>query len=336
MTDSNTIRWGILGAARVNERFIPAVLASPSGKLVAMASRRPGAALDLLHKFGGDQGIQIHSGLSELIQNPDVDAIYIPLSNHEHAEWALKAIEAGKHVLCEKPLAIRVEDIERIESAANKKGVQVLEGFMYRFHPQHQRVRSLIESGLIGDIRYVRSSFSFMMRPQRLYRLEESIENGGGALWDIGCYAVHAARLWFDTPPLAVSAQSTWVESGADLSTSGILDFGQGQRALFDFAFDCSRRSEYEITGTLGSIKCKTVWQLPGDIPVIEWKLDDGRAATETLRPSNHFELEIEAFSQAILGGSSLPCSLEDARINCKTLLATVTAAKTGQTTLIA
>lgn len=336
MSDSSIIRWGILGAARVNERFIPAVLASPHAKLLAMASRRPGAALELLQKFGSAEGVSIYSSLSELIQSPKVDAIYIPLSNHEHAEWALKAIEAGKHVLCEKPLAIRVEDIDRIESAANEKGVQVLEGFMYRFHPQHQRVRSIIESGLIGDVRYVRSSFSFMMRPQRLYRLQESIENGGGALWDIGCYAVHAARLWFDTPPLAVSAQSTWVESGADLSTSGILDFGQGKRALFDFAFDCSRRSEYEITGTLGAIKCRTVWQLPGDIPVIEWKLDDGRSATETLLPANHFELEIEAFSQIILNKVPPPCSLQDARINCKTLLATVDAAKTGKTQSIA
>ena len=257
------------------------------------------------------------------------------MANHEHAEWALRAIAAGKHVLCEKPMALTVADIDAIATAAHRYKVKVMEGFMYRFHPQHQRVRALIDSGLIGDIRSVRSSFSFMMRPARLYRLARDVSQGGGAMWDIGCYAIHTARMWFDSPPRSVTALARYVESGADIATSGILDFGHQHRAHFDFSFECTRRSEYEITGTLGSVKCPTVWQLPGDVPEIQWWTEDGRRGEERLPPANHFRLEIEGFSQAVLADTPPLLSLADARINCATLVAALQSAASGQTVAI-
>lgn len=201
------VRWGILGAARINERLLPAILAVPEAELVAIGSRRPGAALETLKRVAPDvTHVRAYDSLEAVLDCAEIDAVYIPLANAEHAAWILKAIAAGKHVLCEKPLATRPEDIIAVQEAARAKGVKVMEGFMYRFHPQHQRVRELIDSGLIGEIRSVRTSFSFMMKPARLYRIQSDIDAGGGAMWDIGCYAIHSARMWMSGTPQSVSA----------------------------------------------------------------------------------------------------------------------------------
>jgi predicted dehydrogenase len=270
------------------------------------------------------QNVRIYSEREALISDPNIDAIYIPLTNYEHAEWALRAIKHGKHVLCEKPMALSVNAIEAIAIAANEHNVTVMEGFMYRFHPQHARVQELIQSGLIGEIRSVRSSFSFMMRPARMYRLTESVDNGGGAMWDIGCYAIHCARLFFDQEPQAVTALSKYVESGADITTSGIIDFGDGKFAHFDFSFERARRCEYEVIGTKGGIKCHNVWAMPSDVPVVSWWTEDGQQAEEQLSPANHFLLEVEHFSQCALEGKAPLLSLEDAKNNCQLIVATL------------
>lgn len=330
---SKKLRWGILGAARVNERLLPAIVEATNAELIAIASRRPGAADQTLKQYAPEQqNIRTYDQLETLLDDKDVDAIYLPLANHEHAEWALRAIEKGKHVLCEKPMALTVEDIEAIESAAQRHKVTVMEGFMYRFHPQHQRVLELLRSGLIGEVRSVRASYSFMMRPARMYRLTETIENGGGALWDIGCYAIHSARLFFDEEPVAVTALSRYAESGADITTSGIIDFGTGKFAHFDFSFERARRCEYEIIGTKGGIKCHIVWQLPGDVPVISWWTEDGRQCEERLPAANHFRLEIEHFSDCVLNGKPPLLSLEDAKTNCRIIVATLQSAAQEET----
>lgn len=326
------VRWGILGAARINERLLPAILAVPEAELVAVGSRRPGAALETLKRVAPDVShVRAYDSLEAVLDCTEIDAVYIPLANAEHAAWILKAIAAGKHVLCEKPLATRPEDIIAVQEAARAKGVKVMEGFMYRFHPQHQRVRELIESGLIGEIRSVRTSFSFMMKPARLYRIQSDIDAGGGAMWDIGCYAIHSARMWMEGTPQSVSAMMHCADSGADLSTSGIIEYGAGRRAHFDFSFECTRRSEYEITGTLGTIRCPTVWQLPGDVPEIQWRTEDGRKGEESPPPFNHFELEIAGFSNIVMTDGEPLLSLEDALMNCKVITAAIESAKTGR-----
>ena len=337
MNDRTKLRWGILGAARVNERLMPAIVEAPNSELVAIASRRPGAAAATLAKYAPEQqGVRTYDGLEALLEDDTVQAVYLPLANREHGEWAVRAIEHGKHLLCEKPMALTVADIEAIGAAARRKGVTVMEGFMYRFHPQHARVREIIESGLIGEVYFVRASYSFTMRPARMYRLEHDVDHGGGAMWDIGCYAVHSARTWFDSEPLAVTAMAEYVDSGADVSTSGIIDFGGGRRAHFDFSFACARRSEYEITGTKGGIKCHTVWQLPGSVPVISWWTEDGRSATEQLAVANHFNLEIEHFSGCVLSGKAPGLTLEDAKSNCRTIVAAMQSSAEGRTVKIA
>jgi predicted dehydrogenase len=291
MTDRSKLRWGILGAARVNERLLPAIVEADNARLVAIASRRPGAAEETLAKYGqGQTGVRTYDRLEALLDDEEVDAVYLPLVNHEHAEWTLRAIERGKHVLCEKPMALSVADIDAIETAARRHRVTA-----------------------------------------RMYRLAESIENGGGALWDIGCYAIHSARLFFDIPPVSVTAVSSYVGSGADISTSGIIDYGSGKMVNFDFSFERTRRCEYEIIGTKGGIKCHTVWQLPGDIPVLSWWTEDGRQCEERMPPENHFRLEIEHFSRCVLNRSEPALSLEDARSNCELLVAAMQSAALGR-----
>ncbi|AEF98762.1 Gfo/Idh/MocA family protein [Methylomonas methanica] len=332
MNNQAKLRWGILGAARVNERLLPAILEAANAELIAIASRRPGAAAETLAKYAPCYPhIQAYDDLDALLANPDVQAVYLPMANHEHAEWALRAIAQRKHVLCEKPMALTVADIDAIETAARRYKVTVMEGFMYRFHPQHARVREILNSGLIGEIRSVRASFSFMMRPARMYRLANDVKQGGGAMWDIGCYAIHSLRMFFDKPPLAVTAMARYADSGADISTSGILDYGDGKFAQFDFSFERARRCEYEIVGTQGGLKCHVVWQLPGDVPVISWWTEDGRQGEERLPASNHFNLEIEHFSDCVLNNKEPRLSFEDARENCQIIVAALESAATGQ-----
>jgi predicted dehydrogenase len=332
MTTTARLRWGILGAARVNERLLPAIVQAKNSTLIAIASRRTGAALETLNKFAPETpNVICLDNLEALLEIPEIDAVYIPLSNHEHVEWVLRALEKGKHVLCEKPLALTVADIDAIELAAKQQGRVVMEGFMYRFHPQHEYVRKLLDSGIIGELRSVRSSFSFMLRPERMYRLTETADNGGGALWDIGCYAIHTARQFFTDKPLAVTAMGSFAETGADIATSGIIDFGAGKYASFDFGFNRARRCEYELTGSKGGIKCHTVWQLPGDAPVISWWNEEGVKEEKILPASNHFLLEVEHFSDCVLNAKPPLLALDDAKTNCEIIVATLQSAVCGQ-----
>lgn len=325
------LRWGILGAARINERLMPAIVEASNAELVAIASRRPGAAAETLAKYAPDsKGVKTYDALEALLEDQDIDAIHLPLANHEHAEWVLRAIAAGKHVLCEKPMALKAADIAAIEKAALEKNVCVMEGFMYRFHPQHERVKELVASGIFGEVRLVHTRYSFMMRPARLYRLQESVARGGGAMWDIGPYAIHSARLWFDEQPKSVMAMAKFLESGADITTGGMVDFGEGKRAYFDISFECARRSEYEITGTKGGIKCHAAWQLPEDVPIISWWTEAGQRVEEKLQPANHFSLEIEHFSDCVLSGKKPLLTLEDAKQNCSLIEAALRSAASG------
>jgi len=326
------LRWAIMGAARVNERLMPAIIEAKNAELIAIYSRRPGAAEETLHKYASNEsGIQTYDDPDKLLANNNIDAVYLPMANEEHAEWALKVIAAGKHVLIEKPMALTVADIDAIEAAAIKHQVTVMEGFMYRFHPQHTYIRDLIASGVIGEVRTVRTCFSFPMKSARMYRLERDVTNGGGAMWDIGPYAIHTARMWFEDEPVSVITMAKYTESGADISTSGVIDYGDGRFAHFDMSFERARRSEYEIIGTLGGIKCHTVWQNPENSPVISWWTDDGQEViVDDLPIADHFVLEIEHFSDCVLNGKSPDLSFADARSNCKIIVAAMQSATEG------
>ncbi|HEC73385.1 MAG TPA: Gfo/Idh/MocA family oxidoreductase [Methylophaga aminisulfidivorans] len=318
------LRWGILGAARVNEKLLPAIVEAKNAKLMAIASRRVGAAAELLAKLAPQlTDVETFDDPESLLTHPNIDAIYLPMSNEEHAEWALKAINHGKHVLIEKPMALTVADIDAIEAAAKAHSVTVMEGFMYIFHPQHDRIKDIIDSGKIGDIRTVKTAFAFPMKPARLYRINRDINNGGGAMWDIGPYAIHTARLWFEQEPTAVMAMAKLNEHGADVSLSGVFDFTDGKFAHFEMSFEHARRSEYEIIGTKGGIKCHTVWQPENEAATISW-WNDEQTETESLEIANHFNLEIEHFSDCILHNKPVKLTFADARANCAAINATL------------
>ncbi len=337
MAEPTKLRWGILGAARMTQVMLPTLIAADNAQLVAIASRRPGAAAQVLNQCAaGLTGVKTYDDPSLLLNDPGVEAVYLPMANEEHGEWALRVLEHGKHVLCEKPMALKVEDIEAIEKAAAQRKLKVMEGFMYRFHPQHQRTWEIIHSGLIGDIRTVRSTFSFPMTPARMYRISRSIPQGGGAMWDIGCYAIHVCRMFFREPPHSVIGMATTIDSGADVSDSGVLDYGDGRYAHFDFSFQRARRAEYEIIGTQGGLKCHNVWAKPGDIPVISWQTDSGKQCVEQLPAANHFRLEIEHFSDCVLNDKSPDLSLEDAKMNCQTINAALQTMANGEKVKIA
>ncbi|MEQ1766217.1 MAG: Gfo/Idh/MocA family oxidoreductase [Methylotenera sp.] len=331
------LKWGILGAARVNERLLPAIIEASNSRLVAIASRRAGAAKATLQKYAPcySESLACYDDMDALIADKNVEAIYCPMANEEHREWALKAINAGKHVLIEKPMALTVNDIQEIEAAAIKSKVKVMEGFMYRFHPQHARVQEIVQSGLIGDVLSARASYSFLMKQPRMYRINRNIAQGGGALWDIGPYAIHSLRWCFGLEPISTIAHAKLNEHGADIVTSGVLDFGndaEGRARFghFDISFERSRKSEYEIIGTKGWVKCHAAWVFQNDVPVISWALEDGKYAEERFAPSNHFVLEIEHFSDCVLSNKPTFLSFADAKANCAALQASIDAASGG------
>ncbi|MFD0914066.1 Gfo/Idh/MocA family protein [Methylophilus luteus] len=332
------LKWGILGAARVNERLLPAIVSAKNSQLVAIGSRRAGAAKAILDKYAPDAtGVTCYDDMDSLINDSNVQAVYCPMANEEHAEWALKAINAGKHILIEKPMTTKLADIDKIEAAAKAKGVKVMEGFMYRFHPQHAKIKALVDSGLIGDVLSCRASFSFLMPPARMYRINRSMANGGGALWDIGPYAIHALRWCFgggDAPaePNNVVAYGKLNEHGADVVASGVLDFGpdaQGRARFgqFDVSFERSRKAEYELIGDKGWIKCHNMWSYPTDDPVISWEAG-GKSETLVLPKANHFNLEIEHFSDCVLNDKAPLLTFEDAKGNCRAIEMVIAALK--------
>ena len=316
------IRWGIVGAARVNERLIPAINQSELGELIAIGSRRKGAAKECLLKYlpEYEDKVSCFDGFDQIINHKNIDAIYIPLANQEHTEVALKAIRAKKHVLIEKPMAIKSEEVEILIEEATKNNVKIMEGFMYAFHPQFDRIMSTIKSNILGDINYVHSMFSFPIQPARFYRINRSMENGGGALWDIGPYAIHTIRQCFKNNPKRVKAIAKLNKHGADISTTGLIDFGNSNHATFDISFERTRRSEFEVFGPLGRVKCPTVWQPEDKQAKIIIDTKSSGLTQEVVPAANHFILEINHFNKAISSDTIQKLSNEDALWNVKTL----------------
>ena len=316
------IRWGIVGAARVNQRLIPAINQSEYGELVAIGSRRKGAAKDCLlkHLPESEDKVSCFDGLDQVITHNNVDAIYIPLANEEHTEIALKAIRAKKHVLIEKPMAIKSEEVKILIEEAKKNNIKIMEGFMYAFHPQFDRIMNTIKSNILGDISYAHSMFSFPIKPARFYRIDRSIENGGGALWDIGPYAIHTLRQCFKENPQRVKAIAKLNKHGADIATSGLIDFGNSKRATFDISFECTRRSEFEVFGLLGRVKCPTVWQPEDKQAKIIISTESSGLTEEVVPAANHFILEINHFNKVISSNIIQKLSNEDAIWNARTL----------------
>ena len=318
----NKVNWGILGAARIVEKVLPIIANPINGELVAIGSRRKDAAESLINKTYPEliNKVQTFNGFDSIINHPKINAIYIPLGNEEHTSTALKAIRSKKHVLIEKPMAIEISDVELLISEAKKNNVKAMEGFMYAFHPQFERLLDIIKSNILGEINYAHSMFSFPIQPERHYRISRSMKSGGGALWDIGPYAIHTIRQCFKENPERVYAQSKLNDHRADLSTTGMIDFGQNKRATFDISFQCTRRSEIEVFGPSGRAKIPTIWQPENQKGKIIFCTEKSGYSEEIFPIASHFELEFKHFNECILKNLSPKLTYDDALWNIKTL----------------
>jgi len=318
------VNWGILGAARIVEKVLPIIANSTNGDLIAIGSRRSDAAKSLINKTCPEliNKVQAFNGFDSVINHPKINAIYIPLANEDHVPTALKAIRSKKHVLIEKPMAIKTSDVELLLSEAKKFDVKIMEGFMYAFHPQFERLLDIIKSNILGEINYAYSMFSFPIQPARYYRIIRPMKSGGGALWDIGPYAIHTLRQCFKENPMRVYAQSKLNEHGADLSTTGMVDFGQNKRATFDISFECIRRSEVEVFGPSGRAKIPIIWQPENQKAKIIYSTEKSDSHEEIVPMVSHFDLEFKHFNECILKNTPPKLSSQDALWNVKTLIA--------------
>ena len=318
----NKVNWGILGAARIVEKVLPIIANSINGELVAIGSRRKDAAKSLINRAYPEllNKIQTFNGFDSVINHPKINAIYIPLANEDHTPTALKAIRSKKHVLIEKPMAIKSSDVDLLLNESKKHDVKIMEGFMYSFHPQFERLLDIIKSNILGEINYANSMFSFPIQPARHYRINRPIKLGGGALWDIGPYAIHTLRQCFKENPMRVYAQSKLNEHNADLSTTGMIDFGQNKRATFDISFECTRRSEVEVFGPSGRAKIPTIWQPEDQKAKIVYATEKSGYHEEIIPIASHFELEFKHFNECILKNTAPKLTPQDALWNVKTL----------------
>ena len=273
-------RWGVLSTANIAVRkVIPGIQRADRCEVVAIASRDPQRA----SRFATAHGIaRAHGSYEALLSDPDVDAVYIPLPNHLHARWTVEAARAGKHVLCEKPLAMDGEEATRMVEACRSHGVRLMEAFMYRLHPSWEAVRQLVASGRIGDLRSVQSWFSYFNDdPSNIRNIAET---GGGALYDIGCYSINLSRMLFGGEPVRVEASMTRdPRTGVDVTTSAILEFDRGVST-----FTCSTRAEPDqrvhIYGTSGRISIGIPFNIPPD-RTTEVFLSSGGDPPWSLRP---------------------------------------------------
>ncbi|HYA48089.1 MAG TPA: Gfo/Idh/MocA family oxidoreductase [Burkholderiales bacterium] len=324
---SRKVRWGILGCAGIAERsFIPAVKASSNGLLYGIAARDPQRAAEWARTHGFERSSPDYQ---TLVSDPAIDAVYIPLPNHLHAEWSVRAARAGKHVLCEKPMAMNGAEVRLMTAVAEASGVLLMEGFMYKFHPQMERTMDLIAGGAIGPVRSAHSSFTFMYEPDgRNYRWFP--EMGGGALYDVGCYTVSAARLVFGVEPVSAVARAVLhPKYGVDVSTHVLLEFPGGRFAHCDCAFDAHFQSRLLVVGEQGTLSLDRAFSAKHH--EVEVRIVRGDAVERVGIPSaNMFTRMVEHFGAAALEGRPLRVPVRDAEMNMRTIDACFESIRTG------
>lgn len=315
------VRWGVLSTARINDAFLDGVARSSACDVVAVASRDGRRA----REYARDHGIErSHPGYDDLLADGDVEAVYISLPNALHLEWTRRALEAGKHVLCEKPLGRRGADVDSAFDLAQRRERLLMEAFMYRHHPQTARVRELVASGAIGRLRLIRASFSFALRDQADVRLSAALQ--GGALMDVGCYCVSGARL-LAGEPLAAGATQVVDGDGVDVAFVGMLRFADDVLAHFDAGISFAARHDLEAVGDQGSLYVADPWHCRR--AAIEVRRE-GRIEHIDVAPADSYRLEAENLSAAIRAGTAPLLGRADAVGQARAIEALYEAADTG------
>jgi len=305
------VKWGIVSTADINRKVIPGAHASDKVDLVAVASREQGRADAYAREWDIPRA---YGSYEALLGDSDIEAVYISLPNTLHAEWSIKALDAGKHVLCEKPFTRHPEEVEASFDAAERNGRLLSEAFMYRHNPQTAKLVELVRDGAIGELRLIRSAFSYGLYDHENIRLRVDVE--GGALMDVGCYNVSGSRLMGGEPE-RVWGEAWYGPSGTDWVFNGTLRFPGDVLATFDCATALSERDELEAIGSEGSLFLDDPWHCVH--PVIELRRDDGVERIE-LEPVDSYRLELENLSEAIRGEAELLLGREDALGQAKAL----------------
>jgi xylose dehydrogenase (NAD/NADP) len=309
-----SVSWGLLSTARINLPILAAARASERVEVIAVASRDSGRAEAYAREHGLERA---HGSYEALLEDPDIEAVYIPLPNGLHVPWTMRALEAGKHVLCEKPFSRRAEDVERAFDLAESLGLVLSEGFMYRHHPQTAKLAELVAQKAIGQLRVVRAAFSFPLAA--VHGADDTRfdpELDGGAMMDVGSYCVNAMRLLAGEPE-RVTAEQVVGPSGVDVVFAGTLSLADGVVAHFDCGFVLPRRSELEVVGEEGSLFVATPFQVSS--PGIELRRADG-VEHVAVEPGDSYLLELENVSAAIRGEATLLLGRDDAVGQARTI----------------
>ena len=310
------MRWGIIGTARINRRVIPAMRLARRSELVAIASRDRARAEAYAQEWSIPRAAV---GYQTLLDDSSIDAVYIPLPNTQHVEWTLAAIAAGKHVLCEKPLALDPHDVDRIAAAAAAAKVVVEEGFMYRHEPLTAKVMSLVNDGAIGSIRAVVSGFTFALDSARNIRLDPHL--GGGSLWDVGCYPVTYTQLIMGHEPKLVFGTAHWHASGVDEEFMGLLRFDEGATANIFAGFRTPYRTWLEMLGSEGALTVPNPFR-PGPLETLDLERQGQIEHIDVAGSPEIFVREIEDFEAAVLDGAPQVVTLAESRRSAATLAA--------------
>ncbi len=322
---SKKLRWGLLSTANINRSLIPPLQASKSNELVAVGSREQVKAEVYARKWKIPRA---YGSYEALLADPEIDIIYNSLPNGLHAEWTIRAVEAGKHVLCEKPLAISTAEVDAVIAAAQSNQKIVAEAFMYRHHPQTLKVKELVGSGAIGEVRMVRGAFTFNIQNEKDVRLNAGLS--GGSVWDIGCYPVSYTRFILGSEPEEVFGWQVTGASGVDEVFTGQMRFPGGVLAQFDCGFRSNFRTQMEFVGSLGTILVSAPFK-PDPKEKIILRRDDGKQSIPIRGPELLYMGEVDDLADAVVNGKPQRVTLQDSRANVATLVALLRSAKEGK-----
>ena len=310
---TSPVKWGIISTADINRKVIPGAHASPKVDLLAVASRDETRAAEYAKQWDIPRA---YGSYDALLADPEIEAVYISLPNTMHVEWSIASLEAGKHVLCEKPFTRHPDEVTQAFDVAERTGLHLSEAFMWRHNPQTKRLAELVDEGLIGELRLIRSVFSYSLYDESNIRLRTDVD--GGALMDVGCYNVSGSRL-LGGEPERVSGEAWYGPSGTDWVFTGTMRFPNDVIATFDCGTALPERDELEAIGSEGSLFLDDPWHC--NDPVIEIRRPDGVERVE-LEHADSYQLELEDLSDAIRTGSTPLLGREDALGQARALAA--------------
>jgi predicted dehydrogenase len=320
------VRWGILSTAKIGRlQVIPAMQQSQYGEVVAIASRDANKAQTTADELGIPK---VYSDYKALLADPDIDAIYNPLPNHLHVSYTIKALQAGKHVLCEKPIGLNANDAEQLLAATKQyPHLKVMEAFMYRFHPQWIKAKQIVDDGLLGDVRSVQTHFSYYNDDAA--NIRNKPETGGGALMDIGCYCISFPRFILGSEPNRVISLIDFDPlMKTDRLTSGMLDFGSGVQAGFTCSTQLEPYQRTSIYGTKGRLEIEIPVNAVAGEPANLWLQNNKVIKNITTEAVNQYTLQADEFGKAILNNTEVPVPLSDGINNMKVIDALFKSAK--------